>query len=473
MNKLFLIIAMLSATCAGIQAKVRLHHLIGDNMVVQADSKVNLWGWDTPGKTVTVSVSWSKARYTARAAANGKWLVKVQTPQASYKPLSITFDDGERTTISNVLAGQVWVCGGQSNMEMPVRGFGDCPVENYNQVVAEAVNTTNVRYAKVASTQSMKPLDDCNVEWRPCDPAHVGGASATGYFFGRMLHKVLNQPIGLIEANQGGTAVEGWLNEANLRKCEGEELDSASIYKKHFMARQLVWGNGTFHPILNYTVHGIIYYQGCSNVGRAPLHYAERLAMLARQWRDEFGQGELPFYFVEIAPYDYGNVNGTDAAVLRDQQFRASKLIPNSGMVSNNDGAYPDEAGQIHPRQKRKVGERLAMYALSQTYGLKGFIYKNPSFKEMTVKDGRAELTFNDTESGLYPMTGLKGFEVAGADRVFHKADAQFQWGQKIGVSSPAVKEPVAVRYCWRNFLLGNVCNQGGLPLIPFRTDNW
>ena len=476
MNRILLLsAAMLTAFGQGVQAKVKLHHLVSDHMVIQADSKVNLWGWDAPGKTVKVTVSWSKDKYQAQAGQDGKWCVKVQTPQASYTPLSITFDDGDRTTVSDVLAGQVWLCGGQSNMEMPLRGFGGCPVEGYNETVAGATATASVRFAKMPRLQSMKPLDDSDVEWRLCDPANVADASATAYYFGRMLHSVLDQPVGLIEANQGGTAVEGWLNEQNLREHTGESLDSAQIFAKHFMERQLVWGNGTMHPVLGYGIKGIIFYQGCSNVGRSPQTYAERLALLVKQWRDGFGQGQLPFYYVEIAPFDYGyQCEGkTDGAYLREQQFKAQQLIPGSIMVSNNDGVYADEVGQIHPRQKRKVGERLAWCALGDAYGLKGYIYRNPSYKAMTIDGSRVRVTFDNTFGGICPRRDIAGFEVAGEDKVFHKANAWVDGDDTVVCESSEVPQPVAVRYCYRNFLLGNVTNQGNLPLVPFRSDQW
>ena len=286
---------------------------------------------------------------------------------------------------------------------------------------------------------------------------------------------MLDQPIGLVEANQGGTAVEGWLNEQNLREHTTEELDSASIYKKHFMARQLVWGNGTFNPILGYTVKGIIFYQGCANVDRSPSTYAERLALLVRQWRDGFGEGDIPFYYVEIAPFDYGWQKSMDtpAAFLREQQFKAQQLIPNSCMVGNNDGVYPDEVGQIHPRQKRKVGERLAWCALGQTYGQTGLIYRSPSYSGMKVEGSRVRVLFNDTFGSLCPITNIAGFEVAGEDKVFHKANAWVDGNDQVLAESSEVPHPVAVRYCYHNFMLGNVTNTGNLPLIPFRSDSW
>ena len=282
---ILLAVAALLTVCN--QAKVRLPHLIGDNMVLQQNTEARLWGWAAPGKTVSVTVSWNAKTYTARASKDGRWLVKVDTPKASYTPLSVTFDDGEPLTIHGVLSGEVWVCAGQSNMEMPVRGFGNCPVEGYNDAVLEARDYAAIHYVKVPSVMSMTPLDDANCEWRVTGPSTVGEASATGYFFAQVLTKALDVPVGLVIANKGGTRVESWLTRENLAKHTKEPLDTMGIVNGHSWDyhRQLVWGNGTFNPILNYTVKGIIYYQGCSNVGDPGNQYSERLQLLVEQWR--------------------------------------------------------------------------------------------------------------------------------------------------------------------------------------------
>lgn len=239
----------------GAQAKVRLHHLVSDNMVLQCSSEARLWGWDTPGKTVRVSTSWSKDVVTARAAKDGSWEVRVRTPKPSFTPLTITFDDGEQTTIKGVLSGEVWVCAGQSNMEMPVHGFDGCPVEGYNDAVIDAANFSGVRYAKIPSRMSMSPEQDADTRWTVVSPSTVRGASATGYFFGRLLSKSLGVPVGLIEANKGGTRVESWLSQENLKANTDEKLDKQSIDAiKTDYYRPLVWGNGTFSPIEKYTV---------------------------------------------------------------------------------------------------------------------------------------------------------------------------------------------------------------------------
>ena len=217
MKKILTILA-LSALTIGVQAKVRLPHIICDNMVLQQQTDARLWGWAQPGKTVKVTTSWNNEVVSAKVDKGGKWLVKVKTPKASYAPLSITFDDGEPLTINNVVAGEVWVCAGQSNMEMPVKGFGMCPVKDYNHWVIESAQHTGVRSVKIPSEMRAEPQEDAQCEWRVCSPKTVGEFSATGYFFARQLHEALDIPIGLIEANKGGTRIESWLTKENLQK---------------------------------------------------------------------------------------------------------------------------------------------------------------------------------------------------------------------------------------------------------------
>ena len=484
MNKKLVVLAALSFSFLGAQAKVKLPHILGNNMILQQNAEANLWGWDKPGTEVNVTASWSSQKWTAKTDKDGKWQVKVQTPKASYTPLSITFDDGEPVTLSNILAGEVWVCAGQSNMEMPVKGFGNCPVEGYNKAVVEANQYKGIHYVKIPSVMSNKPLDDASCEWKEISPETVGEASATGYFFAQVVNKALDIPVGLVMANKGGTRVESWLDRDYLKKNTKEETDSAKIVKskkfKWDFHYPLLWGNGTFHPILNYTVKGILFYQGCSNVGDPDGQYTQRLADLVAQWRRDFKQGDIPFYFVQIAPYHNGDVNGDWGPKLREQQFNAAKIIPNSGIVCTEDLVYPYEIEQIHPCQKRQVGERLAYQALNKTYGMKNLICESMTFKEMKIVGDTVKVHF-DNEFGAYNrFEGIEGFEVAGEDKVFHKATAKHIWQESndgwnecIAVTCPEVKKPVALRYCFRNFQLGNMANAGGLPLFPFRTDNW
>lgn len=475
MNKKLLPLIALALVAIGAQAKVKLPHILSDNMIIQQNAQTNLWGWDKPGTNVEVTTSWSSQKYSAKTGKDGKWFVKVHTPKASYTPLSITFDDGEKVTINNILSGEVWVCAGQSNMEMPVKGFGNCPVEGYNKAVIEANGYKGIHYVKIPSVMSTKPLDDAQCEWHVISPETVGEASATGYFFAQVVNKALDIPIGLVMANKGGTRVESWLDREYLKKNTTEPLDSNAMVKKFSWDyhRPLLWGNGTFHPILNYTVKGIIYYQGCSNVGDPAGQYTQRLADLVAQWRRDFKQGDLPFYFVQIAPYYYDNKNGIDGALLREQQFKASKIIPNSGIICTDDLVYPYESQQIHPCQKQQVGERLALQALNKTYGMKNIWCDSPEFKDLRISNDTCYVHLKNDYDAISRYEDLQGFEVAGEDKVFHKANAYYYWTQGIIITCPEVKKPVAVRYAFRNWGYGNVKNAALLPLFPFRTDNW
>ena len=486
MNKFLFSLTVLMGIAVSMQGKVKLPHLVSDNMVIQQQTDVRLWGWAKAGSKVVATTSWSTQRSETKADKQGRWLLTVRSPQASYTPLSITFDDGDGlVTINNVLAGEVWVCAGQSNMEMPVKGFGMCPVEDYNQVVIDAAHHSGVRSAKIPSIMRMEPQEDAQTEWRNCSPKTVNEFSATGYFFARMMHQALDIPIGLIEANKGGSRVESWLTKENLEKYTDEPTDTMGIvnFKKEWdYHRALVWGNGTFNPILNYTVKGILFYQGCSNVGDPGNQYSDRLKLLVEQWRQQFKLGEIPFYFVEIAPYAYDgdNLNGLSGALLREQQFRASQIIPNSSLVCTNDLVYPYETTQIHPTQKRQVGERLAFTALSRDYGFETIQYKSSSYKDMTIKNDTVFIHTQDNYWCDAPFEQMKGFEIAGEDKVFYPAEARHfwqpgggYWDEAIIVTSPQVKKPVAVRYCFKNFQIGNVKNGGNMPLFPFRTDEW
>ena len=476
--KRFLFLSLLALASTLSQAKVTLPHLLGDHMILQQNTDARLWGKAAPNATVRVTVSWSSAVSTAKADAQGNWKTTVHTPKASFEELSITFDDGEKLTLHGVLSGEVWIAAGQSNREMTVKGYNMCPVEGYNDVVADAINNRGIHHVKIPSVIRSKPQEDADCHWEVVDNKTVQNTSATGYFFAHLVNRTLDIPVGIIEANKGGSRVEGWLNEENLKRYTDEPLDSVEIRQKYRtdMHYPLMWYNGTIHPVLNYTVGGIIFYQGCSNVGDPGNRYSERLALMVKQWREEFDCGEIPFYFVQIAPFIFSEPQKDENARLQEQQFRALSLIPNSGLVCTNDAVYPYEIAQIHPTQKRKVGERLAYLALSKTYGVEGFICESPSFSSVEFKDDKAYVILDNVFGGLNRADGMVGFELAGEDRVFHPAEGTLPLygpGNRITLTSPEVPHPVAVRYCFRNFQLGNVANMGGLPLFPFRSDDW
>lgn len=477
MYKLFLIVVALLLTVVPTAfGKVKLPHLVSNNMILQQNSTVRLWGWAKPGARIMVSTSWSNNKTAATTDSDGKWKLTVQTPKADHKLHWMEFNDGDKVRVDSILMGEVWVCAGQSNMEMPIKGFTDCPVEGYNEAIIESPKFAEIHYCKIPSRMSMKPEDDANCKWLPIGPTTVKGASATGYYFGQTLYKAIGVPIGLIEANMGGTRVESWLTEDNLRKYTDEPLTESGIQKiKMQWLRPLVWGNATFNPIINYSIKGIIFYQGCSNVDSNNSKYAERLKLLVEQWRSQFDEGEIPFYFVQIAPYYWydKDPNGISGALLREQQLQAADMIPNSGIVCTNDLVYPFEAKQIHPRQKKPVGHRLAMLALNRNYGMKDLICESSRFDRMEIKGDTAIINLKNTYGVVSRYQDFQGFEIAGEDRVFHPATVTYDRHIGIMVRSNDVKQPTAVRYCFRNFQLGNVKNAALLPLFPFRTDNW
>ena len=457
-----------------LQARIRLPHILSDGMVIQQLTDFAFWGWAKPNTQITVVPSWNPNKLVVNSDSKGRWRIIVRAPGGSFKPHSITFSDGQPITINNILAGEVWVCAGQSNMEMPVRGFNECPVEGYQEAVWASANMRGVRYIKIPARMSSVPLEDTPCQWVDVTPKTVSDCSAVGFFFAQRLAQVLQMPVGLVLANKGGTMVESWLNVDNLRKHTDEPTDSTLIARKYLTEwlRPLLWGNGTFHPIVNYGVRGVLYYQGCANVDHNPTTYCERLKLLAQQWRKHFS-ANMPMLLVEIAPHCYEGEMGTSAAFIREQQYKVSLEIPNCAMVSTNDLVYPYEVKQIHPCQKRPIGERLALTALARYYGYEGVMYKHPTFERMEIKGDTCVIHLKDTYTGIVPQANYEGFEMAGADRIFYPADATYVRHNKFRLTSKAVPKPVAVRYCYRNFLLGNVKNQAALPLIPFRTDNW
>lgn len=288
------------------------------------------------------------------------------------------------------------------------------------------------------------------------------------------MNQVLDIPIGIINCSWGGSMVEGWLPREIVSQYPDIDL-KRDIRKEdghdwwHYLSPTLMY-NGMLKPLQNYTIKGFLWYQGESNVGKHKT-YAERLKTMVELWRKEWGLGELPFYYVEIAPFN--STETTGCALLREAQFQAQSIIPNSGMISTNDLVEPYEIKNVHPKNKTDVGKRLAYMALSKTYHVPGIKAYGPVYKSMEVKDGAAILSFDHAEEGFNRLSDMEGFEVAGSDKVFYPAKAEVFNNLQIKVTCDKVAQPVAVRYCFRDFQPGNVANLRELPLYPFRTDNW
>ena len=482
MKRLFIILALLAGS-AIMKAEIRLPAVLGDNMVLQRNSEVNLWGWATPNKTVKVKASWNRKTYRVRSDADGKWLVKVATKDAG-GPYTIRISDGKKVRLNNILLGEVWICSGQSNMEMPVQGFLGQPCLHAAETMREARLYPDIRMFTVARDSTDVLKDDCVGEWLCSDPATVGAFSAVGYFFGRCLNQYLGVPIGLITTNWGGTNIEAWMStESNAKLGVDEEYTSNNWNEDYFPGATLY--NGMVAPITNYTAKGFIWYQGESNRGNWK-EYADMQAEMIRQWREAWGDDKMPFYLTQIAPYRYSGAEKRRSAMLVENQIKATTMVPYCAMASTTDiGMY----SLIHEPDKLAVGERLAWLALSRDYGVPGVPADAPTYKSMEVKDGRAVITFNNLcapgdqsdprsfswidEQGQV-VRSVKGFEIAGADRKFRPANARILWNDnQVEVWADGVKEPVAVRYCFNNYSETNLKTTLGQPVVPFRTDDW
>lgn len=472
MNKLLTAFGLAVLFTMNSAAKVVLPDIISDNMVIQQNTKVRLWGRGNVNTTISVVASWNKKTFTTVSNDKGDWELWIETPCADYTLRQIEISDGEKLVIDNVLVGEVWLCSGQSNMEMPLKGFQNCPVEGGNESIATSGAWKNkIRFVTVPWTEKLIPQESCSGQWKCSLPENAQWFSAVGYYYAQMMNKVLDVPIGIISCSWGGSTIEGWLPERILTKYPDIDLSLAKEKKGMQCLRPMIMYNGMLHPLHRFTIKGFLWYQGESNVDKYNV-YGERLQTMVRLWREEWNLGDLPFYYVEIAPYQYAS--HLKAQRFREEQFKAQFLIPNSGLISTNDLVEPYEQTNIHPKNKSEVGKRLAYMALSQTYAIKGIYSRGPEYKSHQVKNNKIILSFNHADDGFSRLEGIDGFEVAGSDRKFFRASVKALYDErKLEVFSENVKEPVAVRYCFHNFMPGNTANQMELPIVPFRTDSW
>ena len=447
-------------------AEIRLPSIFCDNMVMQQQTEAAIWGKASKNATVKVSTSWNNKSYSTQASADGNWKLKVATPKAG-GPYEISVSDGKALKLKNVLIGEVWVCSGQSNMEMPMKGFRNQPILGSSNAVALSSNT-NIRLFTVKKATSLEPLDNFTGDWKLCEPENVYEFSATAYYFGLALNKALNVPIGLINTSWGGTRIEPWISEMGCKNFDWVKLPEKKPVENLSQQTPTVLFNAMINPIVGYGMRGAIWYQGESNRNE-PQNYAKLMPGLIENWRSVWGIGEFPFYFVQIAPFDYGP-SGLNSAYLREAQLKASTAIKNIGMASTMDTGEKD---CIHPANKEASSKRLALLALAQTYGIKGIASQSPVLKEMKVAEGVVRLTFDNAPNGLTSWgKELSCFEVAGANKRFFPAKA-FITGTGITVFSPSVAEPVAVRYAFKDFIIGDLFSTDGLPVSSFRTDEW
>ena len=452
-------------------AKPVLPEIMSDNMVLQQKTNVNIWGKAVVGKTIVVKPSWTSTIAKTTTDKNGNWIVTVSTPEASFTPYTISISDGEEVVLNNVLIGEVWFASGQSNMDRKLNGASSNPMLGANETIAFSGMNKGIRIATVPKTASMEPQETTKGMWKESNPENASLFSATAYHFAETLYKSLNVPIGIIVSSWGGTKIEGWTSRKVVETYPDVDFSEVALNAIKENYRPTLMYNAMIHPLKNYTIKGFVWYQGESNIDAFNV-YAQRMANMVDLWRKDWKQGELPFYYVEIAPYEYKDENW--GAYLREAQYKAQSLIPNSGMISTNDLVEKYETKNIHPRNKKDVGKRLGFMALSDTYGYKGVWARGPEYKSMEVKDGKIILTFNNTNDGFGGAEVINGFEIAGSDEVFYPAKAEIDTAKKkVIVSNENIANPIAVRYCFKNFQVGNLYNTRELPAVPFRTDNF
>ncbi|MDX9883251.1 MAG: sialate O-acetylesterase [Prolixibacteraceae bacterium] len=448
------------------RAEIKLPAIFGDHMVLQQQTDAAIWGKATAGKTVRVNTSWDKKSYATQADQQGNWKVKVKTPKAG-GPYEITISDGSSLKLNDVLIGEVWVCSGQSNMAMTMKGYRNQPITGSNETIATSANP-NIRMITVKLDKSLEPKDDFAGEWKECLPENVVHFSATAYYFGKMIQQVLDVPVGLINSSWGGTRIEPWISENGIKKYNWVSLPDKEKEGDFSQQTPTVLFNAMIHPFVGYALRGGIWYQGESNRNE-PDQYQKLMPGLAENWRAEWGIGDFPFYYVQIAPYDYGT-SGLNSAYLREAQLKAANSISNFGMACIMDSG---ERNCIHPANKKAAGDRLAYLALAKTYGKSGFAYSGPVLKEMTIEGSLIKLTFDFAENGLTSYgKELENFEIAGENKRFCPAKASIT-NKGITLFSSLVEKPVAVRYAFKDFVVGDLFNTEGLPASSFRTDDW
>lgn len=457
--------------------KLQIPHIFSDNMVIQADTTIRLWGYATPEALVSVASSWG-ADVSSIADKSGKWMIGLKTPPPSYDPLRITIidkSDNHPVTFSNILAGEVWIASGQSNMDMPLRGYWHQPIEGGgDEITFSTKNGKGIRFLNVPRKISYTPQEDIDATWQMSNPENTAEFSALAWFFARNLKDIVDTPIGIINTAYGGSKVEAWVPKEIIAKYP--DLDYSAEKNDTAMqdwSRVGVMYNAMIHPIAGYTARGFIWNQGESNVG-GHHYYPDRQRDMILHWRKVWNNPDMQFYFVELPGWDYGNINGTDAAIFREAQHRAAKETSGAHIICTSDLVYPDESDDIHARNKRDIGKRLAAAAATYSYGIKGIPHKYPTYKSVDFKGAKAELWFNDMWQGFTPNENLEGFEIAGEDHIFYPAQAQIDRNRlSITVSAPEVTDIKSVRYCFKNFAIGKIHDMLGMPIVPFRTDNW
>lgn len=480
---IFLTFAMLSCSCSKpdeswknnteYEAEVVLPSLFSDNMILQRNAEVTIWGSAlSEGDVVHVLPSWTKKDSEAIVDSHGKWSTTITTPDAG-GPYSISFYDNGCSTINNIMIGDVWFCSGQSNMEMPLPGFqGQPPVDSQADIAAATpdipirmflVDNINGAWKRQYANSPQKNIIG---SWLLNSPENVKNSSCIAYYFAKLLQQETKVPVGIIVSSLGGSKIQSWMSEeaaSAFPEINVAEMKEAGLNDSNHYNYPCVLYNAKVAPFHCMPIKGMIWYQGESNSGEYKSYPAYQKAFV-EDLRAKWGCGEFPFYFVQIAPYSNGNSAGIDWARFRDCQTRSAKEISNSGMVCIMDLG---EENNIHPVRKKEVAQRLVNYALGQTYGRTDLVYQSPEFESAEVNDNEVIVTIATKSALANQGSSVDGFELAGADGKYYAAKATISSAKTITVSCDKVSVPVSMRYCYRNFIQASVFDNTGLPLNP------
>jgi sialate O-acetylesterase len=445
-----------------VSANIMLPSVFSDNMVLQQNSEVAFWGWGNAGEQIKIVAGWNTSdTLQVKADNKAKWTATLKTIKAG-GPYSIKIMGSSYVELENVMLGEVWICSGQSNMEWSV----EMGIQNGEEEAAKAKHP-NIRIFHIPKTGADFPQQNCNAAWAVCSPETMRSTSAVGYFFARELHQKLNVPVGIIVSAWGGTPAEVWIEKSRIENKPELNENKYALNYDWWPGEPGVCYNSMIAPVVPFGIAGGIWYQGESNVNNHQI-YAELMKTLIENWRANFKK-EFPFYFVQIAPYNYGEEGKSE--YVREQQAMVEQIVPNTGMVVISD--LVDNIDDIHPRNKLDVGKRLANYTLAETYSLEVGAYKSPVYQSMQVEGNKIRLKFDHVLTGLKSAAKTPSqFLVAGEDREFVPAIAKIE-GKTIVVSAKEMNNPVAVRFCFDDTLMPDVFSNEGLPLAPFRTDNW
>jgi sialate O-acetylesterase len=504
----FAIAGLLALAGCVARGDVRLPAVFNHHMVLQQGLPVPVWGTAEPGEKV--KVAFAGQELSAQAGADGRWKATLAPMGASGKPSTLAVTGKNVVAFTNVVVGEVWICSGQSNMAFKGAGVKDAEKE------VPAANWPLIRLFNVALAEaSERPREDVVGSWRECTPRAMSDFSGVGYFFGRELHRKLGVPVGLIDSARGGTSIEAWTRLARI-EADPELRGGVDAYdarkdpeaeKRHYEVLLAKWearareakaagrpepakprrvdpvtapsrpGNlwaEMIAPLVPFAIRGVTWYQGEGNATRAE-RYARLFPVMIRDWREQWGQGDFPFLFVQIASVSDRFDHPTDHSWARLREAQLKTLgVSNTGMAVTVDIDNGNRSAPIHPADKKEVGRRLAAWALHDVYGKKEVVPSGPLFASMKVEGDRVRVAFTHVDGGLVARGegGIKGFALAGEDRRFAWAEARIE-GETVVLDSPQVKAPVAVRYGWAGNPEVSLDNAAGLPASPFRTDDW